>query len=77
MTTLTLRLPDELSYKIEREAQRNHVSMQHYILDALTNSISYAEAEEIVRKKLLHASEMSVTDILQEIPDRQPLPDDE
>lgn len=77
MTTLTLNLPEELSAKITREAHKNHISIQHYIVTALDSTISYSEAEEMVHEKLAHASNRNPFDILHAIPDRSPLPGDE
>jgi len=76
-TIVTLRLPEELCGKIEREAKRNHISMNQYILYTLTKTLSYNEALELVNEKLLRASPRNLTDILNEIPDREPLPGDE
>lgn len=76
-TTLTLRLPDELCGRIEREAHKNHSSPDQFIIYMLTKTLFYNEAIELVHEKLQSASEMNVSDILNAIPARDPLPGDE
>jgi predicted nucleic acid-binding protein len=44
---------------------------------SLTTTLSYNEALELVNKKLLQASPLNVSDILNAIPDRKPLQGDE
>ena len=76
-TTFNLRLPGELCGKIEKEAQKNHLSINQYILYTLTKTISYNEALEMLNEKLLDVPDMGVEEILSKIPARTPLEGDE
>jgi len=76
-TTFNLRLPGELCGKIEKEAQKNRLSINQYILYTLTKTISYNEALEILNAKLANVSDMAVEEILSKIPKRKPLKGDE
>ena len=76
-TSYNLRLPEELCEKIEREAKKNNVSINQYILYTLTKSISYNEALQQLHEELKDVPEMDIEEILRRIPDRKPLPGDE
>jgi hypothetical protein len=76
-TTYNLRLPEELCEKIEREAKKNNVSINQYILYTLTKSISYNEALQQLHEELKDVPEMDIDEMLSRIPDRKPLPGDE
>ena len=76
-TTYNLRLPEELCEKIEREAKKNNVSINQYILYTLTKSISYNEALQQLHEELKDVPEMDIDVMLSRIPDRKPLPGDE
>ena len=76
-TTFNLRLPGELCGKIEKEAQKNRLGISQYILYALTKTIAYNEALEILNAKLTNIPDMAVEEILSKIPERKPLKGDE
>lgn len=76
-TSYNLRLPQELCEKIEREAVKNNVSINQYILYTLTKTISYNDAFKQLHEKLKNISELDTDTLLSEIPDQPPLPGDE
>ena len=76
-TKYNLRLPKELCSKIEREAAKNNLSINQYILYTLTKTITYNEALELLHSKLKKSLDLSIEQILSRIPDRIPLPGDE
>jgi hypothetical protein len=76
-TTVTLHLPEELCGKLEQEAKKHHLSVNQYILYTLTKTLSYNEALKLVHKKLSQIAHIPIVDVLNAIPDRQPLPGDE
>ena len=76
-TTYNLRLPEELCGKIEREAEKNHLSINQYILYTLTKTIVYNEALELLASKLKTTPAISVEELLSKISDREPLDGDE
>jgi len=76
-TTFNLRLPEELCGKIEKEAKKNHLSINQYILYTLTKTIAYNEALEILNTRLSNVSDLAVEEIINKIPERKPLKGDE
>jgi hypothetical protein len=76
-TSYNLRLPQELCEKIEREAVKNNVSINQYIMYTLTKSSSYNDAFKQLHKKLKGIPELDTDTLLSGIPDQPPLPGDE
>ncbi len=72
-TTFNLRLPEELCEKIEREAKKNHLSINQYILYSLTKTVAYNEAMEMLNTRLSNVPDLTVEEILSKIPGREPL----
>ena len=77
--TYTLRLPEELRGKIEREAKRSKMSINQYVLYTLTKDVSYKEAERALKARIKRApTPEEALDLLDTIvPDVAPLPGDE
>jgi len=78
-TSLTLRLPEELTRKIREEASRSDMSMNQYVLYTLTKEISHKEAERRLKERIRRApSREEALRLLDAIvPDVAPLPEDE
>jgi len=76
-TTFNLRLPEELCGKINKEAKKNHLSINQYILYTLTKTIAYNEAIEILNTRFANTSDLTVEEILSKIPNKKPLRGDE
>ena len=76
-TTFNLRLPEELCEKIEREAKKNHLSINQYILYTLTKTVVYNEAIEILNARLSNVPDLAIEEILSKIPDKKHLEGDE
>ncbi len=76
-STFNVRLPEELCGKIEKEAKKNHLSINQYILYTLTKTIAYNEALEIINTRFVNASDLTVEEILRKIPQIKPLKGDE
>lgn len=76
--TYTLRLPEELREKIKEEAERSKISINQYILYALTRDISYREAERALKNRIKQApSSKAALKLLEAIvPDVPALPED-
>lgn len=76
--TYTLRLPEELQYKIKEEAKRGKMSINQYILYTLTRDISYREAERALKNRIKRApSREEALRLLETIvPDVPPLQED-
>jgi len=77
--TYTLRLPQELRSKIERESKRSKMSINQYVLYTLTKDISYKEAERALKARIKQAptpeEALNLLDTI--VPDVAPLPGDE
>jgi len=76
-TTFNLRLPEELCGKINKEAKKNHLSINQYILYTLTKTIAYNKAIEILNTRFANTSDLTVEEILSKIPNKKPLRGDE
>jgi hypothetical protein len=78
-TSLTLRLPEELTRKIREEASRSDMSMNQYVLYTLTKEISHKEAERGLKDRIRRApSREEALRLLDAIvPDVAPLPEDD
>jgi len=72
-----LRLPEELCGKIDKEAKKNHLSINQYILYTLTKTIAYNEAIEILNTRFANTSDLTMEEILSKIPKKKPLRGDE
>jgi len=77
-SAFTLRLPEELRKKVEREAKNNKVSINHYICFTLTRELSYKEAERWLKTRIKYASSREeMLQLLDSIvPNIAPLPED-
>ncbi len=75
-TSYNLRLPQELCEKIEREAVKNNVSINQYILYTLTKTISYNDALKQLHETLKDIPQLDTDTLLSGIPDQPPLPGD-
>jgi len=78
-TSLTLRLPEELTRKIREEASRSDMSMNQYVLYTLTKEISQKEAERGLKERIRRApSREEALRLLDAIvPDVTPLSEDD
>jgi len=76
-STLSLRLPKELSEKVEKEAIKNNLPPGQYIVYLLTKIISYQEAQNELRNRLKRKSRSKALSILEKVPDVTPLKGDE
>lgn len=76
--SLSLRIPGELRKKIKEEAKRNDMSMNQYILYALTKEIAYKEASVALKDRIRKApSREEALKLLESIvPDEQALEED-
>lgn len=76
-TTFNLRSPEELYGKIVKEAKKNHLSINQYILYTLTKTIAYNEAIEILNTRFANTFDLTVEEILSKITNKKPLRGDE
>jgi len=77
MSSLSLRLPDSIHRHIKEIAKREGVSINQFILAAVSEKISAIMTEEYLMTRAKRARQDAFKKILDKVPDREPLPDDE
>ncbi|MCP4405209.1 MAG: hypothetical protein GY801_48895 [bacterium] len=75
--TLTVQLPEDLCGRIQQAATQQHVTIDQYVASALTATMTYQDAQDILSRRLHEASDKPIDDILRKIPARKPLAGDE
>ena len=77
MSALSLRLPDSIHRYIKEISAQEGVSINQFILTAVTEKISAIMTEEYLAERAKRADRDAFRAILDEVPDREPWPGDE
>lgn len=77
MSALSLRLPDSIHRHIKEIARQEGVSISHFISSAVSEKISAIMTEEYLMTRAGRAKKDAFRKILDQVPDREPLPGDE
>ena len=77
MSTLSLRLPDSIHRHIREIAKQEGVSINQFISTAVSEKISATMTEEYLATRAKRAKKGALKEILEKVPDREPLPGDE
>ena len=77
MSALNLRLPDSIHRHIREIAKREGVSINQFISTAVSEKVSAILTEEYLSARASRAKEGALKRILDEVPDRPPLPEDQ
>ncbi|MCK5328492.1 MAG: DUF1778 domain-containing protein [Candidatus Latescibacteria bacterium] len=77
MSALSLRLPDSIHRHIKEIARQEGVSISHFISSAVSEKISAIMTEEYLMTRARRAKKDAFRKILDQVPDREPLPGDE
>ena len=77
MSALNLRLPDSIHRHIREIAKREGVSINQFISTAVSEKVSAILTEEYLSARADRAKEEALKRILDEVPDRPPLPEDQ
>ena len=77
MSTLSLRLPDSIHRHIREIAKQEGVSINQFISTAVSEKISATMTEEYLATRAKRAEKGALKEILEKVPDREPLPGDE
>ncbi|MYK41291.1 MAG: toxin-antitoxin system HicB family antitoxin [Gemmatimonadetes bacterium] len=77
MSALNLRLPDSIHRHIREIAKREGVSINQFISTAVSEKVSAILTEEYLSARANRAKEGALKRILDEVPDRPPLPEDQ
>ena len=77
MSTLSLRLPSSVHRHIKEIAQKEGVSINQFISSAVSEKISAIMTEEYLQQRTKRADKSEFKKILDQVPQRTPLPGDE
>ena len=77
MSALNLRLPDSIHRHLREIAKREGVSINQFISTAVSEKVSAILTEEYLSARANRAKEGALKRILDEVPDRPPLPEDQ
>ncbi len=76
MSTLSLRLPNSIHRHIKQIATEEGVSINQFISSAVSEKISAITTENYLEQRAERAEKSVFRSILDKVPDRTPLPDD-
>ena len=77
MSALSLRLPNSVHHHIKEIAKQDGVSINQFILTAVSEKISAITTESYLAKRANRADRVAFKKILDDVPDRPPLAGDE
>ena len=77
MSTLSLRLPNSIHRHIKEIATQEGVSINQFIASAVSEKISAISTENYLQQRAARAKIEEFASILENVPDRAPLPGDE
>jgi len=77
MSALSLRLPESIHRHIKEIAAKEGVSINQFILTAVTEKVSVIMTEEYLAERAERADREAFRAILDSVPDREPWPGDE
>ena len=77
MSALSLRLPDSVHRHIRDIAKKEGVSINQFISAAVSEKISAIMTEEYLAERARRAKKGGLKNILDNVPDRAPLPEDQ
>jgi len=77
MSALSLRLPESIHRHIKEIASQEGVSINQFVLTAVTEKVSAIMTEEYLAERAERADREAFRAILDAVPDREPWPGDE
>ncbi|NOS74893.1 MAG: toxin-antitoxin system HicB family antitoxin [Methyloglobulus sp.] len=77
MSALSLRLPDSVHRHIKELAQKEGVSINQFIASAVAEKVSAIATEDYLLLRAGRADKTAFTSILNQVPNRPPIPGDE
>ena len=77
MSVLSLRLPDSVHRHIREIAEKEGVSINHFISSAVSEKISALMTEDYLKERAKKAKKADFKKILARVPNRKPIPEDE
>ncbi len=76
MHTMSLRMPDYLKTAIGDVCNNEKISLNQFILNALSEKVSALETVNIIENRAALASEEAFLDALKAVPSNEPLEND-
>ncbi len=76
MNTMSLRMPDYLKRAITDVCADEKISLNQFILNALSEKVSALQTLDIIEKRAKRASKEAFLDALSQVPDREPYEND-
>lgn len=76
MKTTTLRMPDYLKTAINEVCKNEKISLNQFILNALSEKISALKTIDIINEKAQNASKESFLEALKQVPSQSPIKGD-
>ncbi len=77
MNTLNLTLPNSIQRHLQEMADMEGVAIDQFVLSAVTEKISALTAEAYLRRRANRANPAAFLAILDKVPQRTPVADDE
>ena len=77
MSALSVRLPNSVHRHIKEIAKQEGISINQFILSAVSEKVSAIATEEYLVQRANRADREAFRTILDNVPDRPPLPGDE
>jgi uncharacterized protein (DUF1778 family) len=77
MSALSLRLPNSIHQHIQEIAKKEGVSINQFIISAISEKISAIMTEDYLKSRAKRARKGDFKKILDKVPKREPLPGDE
>ncbi len=72
MKTLTARLPEQLYYQVEQAASKEHVSLDQFVMIALSAQVSAWMTKDYLRERAERGSWEKFQRVLEKVPDVEP-----
>lgn len=76
MQTMSLRMPDYLKMAINDVCKQEKISLNQFILNALSEKVSALQTVDIIESKAKNASKEKFLDALKRVPNNEPLEND-
>lgn len=76
MQTMSLRLPDYLKTAVNEVCQGEKISLNQFIVNALSEKVSALQTVDIIEKRAAKASREDFFSALSQIPNNEPLEND-
>jgi hypothetical protein len=76
MQTMSLRMPDYLKSAVYDVCQGEKISLNQFIINALSEKVSALQTVDIIEKKAAQASKEDFLTALSQVPSNEPSEDD-